>query len=125
MTIQFNNFQIVKIAVNEPMGVDFFSQVHDMRTFDIMAIQAVWVNANGTVINPARVYVEGSLDGANWCDVFPETSVKKIDKVNGCAMYSYDAVAWIYQRVRFEHRGCTSGTLTIYSCGKRRRSDNP
>lgn len=120
-----DNYQLVVLAEEQSMAADFTTNYHDLRTFDIMSLQFVWTNANGTTLGPAKVWVEGSLDGVNWCNVFPDTSVKRVTSANGCLMYTFDAVGWIYQRVFFEHRACTQGTCTIYSFGKRRRSNNP
>lgn len=125
MGFQVDNYQLVELAVNADMSVDFVTQSHDLRTFDIMCVQAIWTGANSITLNSARVWVEGSLDDQNWCNAFSETAVKQIKEVNGCLMYIYDAVGWIYQRVRFEHRGCSAGTMRILSFAKRRRANNP
>jgi hypothetical protein len=125
MAFVTDNFQLVTLAPSVSMASDFSSEPHDVRTFDIMCVQAIWTGANGLLVNSAKVYIEGSLDNKNWCNVFPDSAVKQIKETDGCLMYTYDAVGWIYQRVRFEHRNCTSGTMTILSFAKRRRSNNP
>jgi hypothetical protein len=125
MAFVVDNYQLVSLADGESLAADYESEPHDVRTFDIVCVQAIWTGANSLTINSARVWVEGSLDNLNWCNVFPETSVKQIKEVNGCLMYTYDAVGWIYQRVRLEHRGCNTGTIKILSFAKRRRANNP
>lgn len=125
MAIVTDNFQLVSLAYDVSMATDFRTENQDMRTFDIMCVQAIWSGANGLVLNPAKVWVEGSLDGVNYCNVFPDTVVKKVTSTNGCMMYSFDAVAWIYQRIYFQHLGCSAGNISVLSFAKRRRANNP
>ena len=125
MAFVTDNFQLVSLIDTASMASDFESEAHDVRTFDIMCIQAIWSGANSLTLNSARLFVEGSLDNLNWCNVFPDAAIKQVKEANGCLMYTYDAVGWIYQRVRFEHRGCTTGTIKILSFAKRRRANNP
>lgn len=120
-----DNFQLVSLASDKSMATDFYTESQDMRTFDIMCLQVVWTGANGLVLSPAKVWVEGSLDGINFCNIFPDTAVKKITLTDGCLMYTFDGVGWIYQRVYFQHNGCTAGTAKILSFAKRRRANNP
>jgi len=125
MAFVTDNYQLVTLAENLTLAADFESEPHDVRTFDIMCIQAIWSGANSLTLNSAKIWVEGSLDNQNWCNVFPDSSVKQIKEVSGCLMYTYDAVGWVFQRVRLEHRGCTTGTIQILSFAKRRRANNP
>jgi hypothetical protein len=125
MAFVTDNFQLVQLANNASMASDFRTEYQDMRTFDIMCIQAIWTGANGLVLTPAKVWIEGSLDGLNYCNVFPDAVVKKVTSANGCLMYTFDAVGWIYQRVYFEHNGCTTGGISFLSFAKRRRANNP
>ena len=125
MAMVTDNYQLVELARDVSMASDFYTEPHDVRTFDIMCVQAIWLGANSLTLNSARVWIEGSLDGTNWCNAFSESALKQIKEINGCLMYTYDAVGWIYQRVFFEHRGCTTGTMKILSFAKRRRANNP
>lgn len=125
MAFVSDNYQLVELASDASMAVDFYTEPHDVRTFDIMCVQAIWTGANSLTLNSARVWIEGSLDNVNWCNAFSESAVKQVKEINGCLMYTYDAVGWVYQRVRFEHRGCTTGTIKILSFAKRRRANNP
>lgn len=125
MAFVTDNYQLVTLADAKDMSADFHSESQDMRTFDIMCVQAIWVGANGLILSPAKIWIEGSLNQVNWCNVFPDTVVKKVTSADGCLMYTFDAVGWIYQRIYFEHNGCTTGNISILSFGKRRRANNP
>jgi len=125
MAFVTDNFQLVELANSASMASDFRTESQDMRTFDIMCVQAIWTGANSLVLSPAKVWIEGSLDGQNWCNVFPDAVVKKVGTTDGCFMYTFDAVGWIYQRIYFQHNGCSTGTISILSFAKRRRANNP
>ena len=61
-----DNYQLVELARDVSMASDFYTEPHDVRTFDIMCVQAIWLGANSLTLNSARVWIEGSLDGTNW-----------------------------------------------------------
>lgn len=125
MSFVVDNFQLVSLAQDRSMSADFRTESHDLRTFDIMCLQAIWTGANATLIGSAKVWIEGSLDGINFCNVFPDTVVKKINATDGCLMYTFDAVGWIWQRVYFQANSCTTGNISFLSFAKRRRANNP
>lgn len=125
MGLYNDGYEETTFALDRSMAADFATPAHSVAAFDMGSIQAVWVGAAPSLILPAKLQVEASIDGLNWCNVFPDAFTKKVSLAAGCVMYTLQNVEYKWMRCLFERRSNTGGTMTIYAFLKRRRANNP
>ena len=116
--------QLLKVAAQLNINMDIRTPAAYVGVFDMGSIQCAWSGVSNSLISPAKLHVECSIDGINYCDVFPDSYTKKINSASGCLIYSLEAITYKFLRVYHELRGNSGGTMDAYFFLKRRRGNN-
>jgi hypothetical protein len=117
--------QLLKLASLMSLATDIRTPAALVGPFDLGSIQCCWSGVSPSLLLPAKLHVECSIDGINFCDVYPDAYTKKIGVASGCLMYSLETIGYKYVRVFHEVRSNSAGTLDAYLFLKRRRANNP
>jgi hypothetical protein len=117
-----DSYQHIIMAQDVSIASDFSTNALPVNNFDMGSIQAVWTGATTT---KAKVIPEASIDGVNWCAIFPDVAVKRMDSASGCLMYELTSLGYQYLRVRVDHQTNAGGTVVIHVFVKRRRANHP
>ena len=104
------------------MTADFGTNALPVHNYDMGSIQAVWT---GATTSTAKVIPEASIDGQNWCAIFPDVAIKRVTAGDACLMYELTSLGYRFLRVRFDKGTNAGGTITLHFFVKRRRANNP
>lgn len=125
MSLMQDNHQEIHLTQTKTMAADFETEKHDVSVFDMGSIQCSWSGVSVSLTSKAKIIPQASVDGVNWCGIYPDTAIKKVDVASGCCMYLLPSIEFRYLRVKFEKNSNSGGTIDIISFVKRRRSNNP